>query len=66
MRTLTYYVLDPRDKPCRTINPKLWAEYCRIRGAMEPIDELHTEAYCVQWLDQYMIDVPIQSGEEIA
>jgi hypothetical protein len=52
IRPITWSVMEPRDRPCRAVNPRLWAEYCRVLGSEPPVDQLHTEAYCVQWLDQ--------------
>lgn len=50
----TWYVMEPRDLPCWEINPPLWQEFRKRRGGIEP-DPLFTEAYCVQWMDQQVV-----------
>jgi hypothetical protein len=59
-RPITWYVLEPRDESCAVINPKLWKEYRRLSGINSPQD-IHTERFCVQWLDQWLTD-QIQKG----
>lgn len=51
--TLTYYVLQPRDELCKTVNPKLWDEFCRVNPHIKEPNLVYTEAFCVQWLDNY-------------
>jgi len=54
-RPPTWYVLEPRDEPCSTVNPKLYLEFMRLtNGRMGDSDLLLTEAYCVQWMDLYL------------
>jgi hypothetical protein len=53
----TWYVLSPRDEPCAAVNPKLWAEFIRHNNAPIAESAIHTEAFCVQWLDQLYLDV---------
>ena len=50
----TWYVIEPRDRPCADVNPALWQEFERKHGSV-PIDSrlLYTEAMCVQWLDLF-------------
>ena len=50
----TWYVLEPRDAPCIDVNPMLWKEFerkCELSSGTNK--NWYTEAYCVQWLDQF-------------
>lgn len=53
VRPITWYVIQPRDEPCSSVNPRLWREFLRLNSSSSPPAELYTEAYCVQWLDQW-------------
>lgn len=52
-RLPTWYVNEPRDQSCAQVNPGLWREFQARHGAIDEPNELHSEAYCVQWLDRY-------------
>ena len=52
-KPVTYYVIEPRDEPCKRVNPRLWQEFCARNLHLFENDEFYTEAYCVQWLDLY-------------
>lgn len=54
MKPPTYYVLDPRNEPCETVNPQLWREFCNKFGSLHQHNfKFFTEAFCVQWLDAH-------------
>lgn len=52
-KPVTYYITEPRDQPCKQVNPRLWREFCARNIHLFEDDEYYTEAYCVQWLDLY-------------
>lgn len=55
-KPVTYYVLEPRDEPCKRVNPRLWQEFTKFYTDPFGHDDLYTEAFCVQWLDMYHYD----------
>lgn len=52
-KPITYFIGEPRDKPCCQVNPTLWHEFKVRNPQLSNDDEFYTEAYCVQWLDFY-------------
>lgn len=50
---ITSYVIFPRDESCSKVNPLLWEEFLRCNGKIKYDHQLYTEAYCVQYIDNY-------------